>query len=131
VKALRAVGVQALVLGLLAGACLAEGPPKHPKISSAILDALRSGRLQTDPSQPPAPDRSMSLTEEGLRVYIQMMEVSEATLADLRGLGVTVEITDPAQRLVQARVPPAQLETVADLPGVTFIRLPDYGVSNR
>ncbi len=73
----------------------------------------------------------MSLTEEGLQVYIQMAAISEAALADLRGLGVTIEITDAAQRLVQARIPPAQIETVASLPHVTFIRLPDYGVSNR
>ncbi len=126
----RALCLQLVILAS-AGACLAQGPAKHPKISSAILDALRSGRLQTDSSQSRAPDGSMSLTEEGLQVYIQVVEVSEATLADLRGLGVTVEITDPAQRLVQARVPPAQLETVANVPGVTFIRLPDYGISNR
>jgi hypothetical protein len=114
-----------------AGACLAQVPATQPRISSAILDALRSGRLQTDSNRPPALDGPMSLTEEGLQVYIEVVEISEATLAELRGLGVIVEIMDPAQRLVQARVPPAQLESVANLPFVTFIRLPDYGIPNR
>jgi len=126
----RALCLQLVILAS-AGACLAQSPAKHPKISSAILDALRPGHLQADSNQSRAPDRSLDLTEQGLQVYIQMVEVSEATLADLRGLGVTVEIADPALRLVQARVPPGQLETVADLPGVTFVRLPDYGTPNR
>ncbi|MGH7429000.1 MAG: hypothetical protein ACREJ4_11700 [Candidatus Methylomirabilaceae bacterium] len=120
-----------LLIVMCAGACLAQGASKHPKISSTILDALRSGRLETDSNQSGTAERSMSVTTEGLQVYIQMAEVSDATLAELRGLGVTIEITDPPQRLVQARVPPAQLETVANLASVTFIRLPDYGVSNR
>jgi hypothetical protein len=126
-----AIGGQLLLIALLAGACLAGAPTKHPKMSSAIVDALHSGRLQKGPEQQPPLDPAFSLTSAGLQVYIEMVEVSDATLAELRALGVTIEVTDPRQRLVQARVPPAQLEAVAGLPSVRFIRLPDYGVHNR
>jgi hypothetical protein len=130
-KAFLTIGGQCLLLALLAGACLAGGPSKHPKISSAILDALESGRWQKESDRQLSPDPTFRLDSAGLQVYIEMVEVSAATLAELQAMGVTMEVTDPKQRLVQARVPPAQLRAVADLASVRFIRLPDYGVHNR
>jgi len=100
-------------------------------MSSAIVDAVQSGQLEQAFGQQPAWERSMNLTTEGLQVYIQMVEVSEATLRELHALGVTIELADPAQHLVQARVPLTQLEAVANLPSVSFVRLPDYGIHNR
>ena len=41
---------------------------------------------------------------------------------------MTIEIPDAEQHRVQARVPPGRLEVVAALPGVNFIRLPNYAV---
>jgi len=131
VKASLTTGGQFLMLALLAGACLAGAPSKHPKISSVIIDALESSRLQKGSDRQPSPDPMFNLDAAGLQVYIEMVEVSAATLAELQAMGVTIEVTDPAQRLVQARVPPARLEAVADLSSVRFIRLPDYGVHNR
>ena len=130
-KAFPAVGAQFLLFALLAGACIAGPPPKHPKMSSAIVDALESGRLEKGSDRQLSPDQAFSLDSAGLQVYIEMVEVSESALAELRALGVTIELTDSTQRLVQARVPPAQLRAVADLSSVRFIRLPDYGVHNR
>lgn len=130
-KAFLTIGGQCLLLALLAGACLAGAPSKHPKISSAILDALESGRWQKESDRQLSPDPTFRLDSAGLQVYIEMVEVSAATLAELQAMGVTIEVTDPKQRLVQARVPPAQLRAVADLASVRFIRLPDYGVHSR
>jgi hypothetical protein len=130
-KRYSALGGQFLLLALFAEACLAGPPTKHPKLSSAIVDALLSGRLQKGSDQQPSLNPAFRLSAAGLQVYIEMVEVSEAALGELRKMGVTVEVSDHAQRLVQARVPPAQLEAVADLPIVRFIRLPDYGVHNR
>lgn len=115
----------------LAETGLAHGPSKHQKMSSAVVEAIRSGRLQTEAAPQSAEDRSMSHTSVGLQVYVEVVEVSEATLADLRALGVAIELADPGQRLVQARVPVTQLEAVANLPIVRFIRLPDFGHHNR
>lgn len=130
-KAFRVSALQVVFLLSLALPCLAGTPFKHPKMSSAIVDAVESGRLRTELSLNQSLGSSMSLSEEGLQVYIEMEEVSEATLTELRSLGVTIELTDPAQRLVQARVPPTKLDAVAALPSVKFIRLPDYGFINR
>ncbi|MBI2884189.1 MAG: S8 family serine peptidase [Candidatus Methylomirabilis oxyfera] len=130
-KAFRVSALQVVFLLSLALPCLAGTPFKHPKMSSAIVDAVGSGRLQTELSLNQSLGSSMSLSEEGLQVYIEMEEVSEATLTGLRGVGVTIELTDPDQRLVQARIPLAKLDAVAALPSVKFIRLPDYGFTNR
>jgi len=62
-----------------------------------------------------------------VQVYI-LMAVTEANLSELRSRGVTIEITDPAHQRVQARIPVARLQAVADLPFVNFVRLPSYGV---
>src|SRR5262249_24409795 len=38
----------------------------------------------------------------------------------------TIEIPDAAHHRIQARVPTSRLEVVASLPGVNFVRLPNY-----
>jgi hypothetical protein len=125
------VGAQFVALVLLAGIGTAHEPPKHPKMAAALLQIVRATQPQDRPQQPWGPGGSPSITTEGVQVYLDVVEVSEATLASLRALGVTIEVTDAVQRLIQGRVPLDRLEAVADLPSVRFIRLPDYGVPNR
>jgi subtilisin family serine protease len=120
-----------LLLTALTETGLAQGPSKHQKIGSAVIEAIRSGQLQPEVASRSTEDQSKGLTPAGIQVYIEVIEVSEVTLAELEALGVTVELTDPAQRLVQARVPVTRLEAVADLPSVRFIRLPDFWHHNR
>ena len=55
-----------------------------------------------------------------------MSEVSAATIQQLTDAGVTIEIQDAAHRRVQARVPAARLQAVAQLAVVNSIRLPTY-----
>ena len=129
----RASCTQLLLLALSAATCLAQ-PPKFTKMSSALVYAIRSAQSQVESAQPVASNWSLGGVVQdatGVQVYIQMVEVTESALADLRALGVNVEVTDPAQRLVQARVPLTQLEAVASLSSTTLIRLPDYGLHNR
>lgn len=63
-----------------------------------------------------------------VQVYILVDAVTDENLSQLRAGGVTVEIPDAAHRRVQARIPVAQLQSVADLPFVNFIRLPNYAI---
>jgi subtilisin family serine protease len=123
--------IQLFFLGVLAATGHTQGPVRHPKISSVIADHTAPDRPMTESYLQPGLEISMNFTGEGLQVYIEMGEVSEAMLGDLRALGASIEIYDPAQRLIQARVPVAQLEAVAELRSVKFIRLPDYGFHNR
>lgn len=63
-----------------------------------------------------------------VQVYILMDAVSDENLRQLQTNGVTIEITDAAHRRVQARIPVNQLQSVAALPFVNFIRLPNYAI---
>jgi subtilisin family serine protease len=125
------IGVQLLLAGVLTGPGLAQTTGKHPKMGSAIVDASQERYSEAFSNRQAAWARPMSITREGLHVYIHVVEVSGATLASLEALGATIELADPEQRLVQARVPLPQLQAVANLASVTYVRLPDYGIQNR
>ena len=64
--------------------------------------------------------------EAEVQVYIVVAEITEENLQQLRAIGVTVELKDEQQRIVQARVPVTRLEEVTALPFVRFVRLPSY-----
>jgi subtilisin family serine protease len=69
------------------------------------------------------------LAATGLRVYLEVAAVPPTLAAELAARGGSLELVDPAGRLIQASVPPARLGEVADLPWVRLVRLPDYGVA--
>jgi len=66
--------------------------------------------------------------KQRVQVYVLMDEVTDEHLQELIAAGATIEIPDPERRRVQARIPVAQLASVAALPSVSFIRLPSYPV---
>ena len=81
----------------------------------SVRDAVHTRRLRIN-------------SNSEVQVYILMSAVTDDNLAQLRDGGVTIEISDPAHRRVQARIPVTRLQSVAGLPFVTFIRLPTYAV---
>jgi hypothetical protein len=95
-----------------AAATRALGAARLPK---SVQDAMQARRLRVD-------------DQTGVQVYLLLSEVTDDALNGLRAAGVTVEIPDAEHHRVQARVPPGRLEVVASLPGVNFIRLPNYAV---
>jgi len=125
-------------------------PYKHPKLSTPLAElarALPQQRGLIPKGQRTAPPTGFSLTtlpksvrdavrarmmrinnDAEVQVYILVVKVTEENLQELRAVGVTVELQDERQRIVQARVPVARLEEVGALPFVRFVRLPDYGV---
>jgi hypothetical protein len=80
---------------------------------SSVQDALQSRRLRID-------------ANNEVQVYILMSSVTDETVQQLVAAGVTVEIRDGARRRVQARLPVARLDAVAQLAVVDAIRLPTY-----
>src|SRR5207302_8752318 len=63
-----------------------------------------------------------------VQVYIHLAEVTDDNLRELRAAGVSIEIADAKQHIVQALVPVTRLGVVADLPFVQLVRLPNYAV---
>ncbi len=131
-------------------ALLKPRPPKHPKLSTPLADLVGAVPQQRGPipkgqriAAPPGfsvealPKSVRDLVRAGkmrinkdaeVQVYIQVAEVTDENLQQFQAAGVTVELSDKQQRIVQGRVPVTRLEEVAALPFVKFVRLPDYGL---
>lgn len=108
----------------------------HPKIASRLTLARGTISLSAQPGLTPVPlTESLSgfarFDQQGrVEVYITLDRVNESTLNALRNAGVEIEIYDTSQRLVQGWIAPSQVQAVADLSGVIFIDLPNYGMTN-
>lgn len=63
-----------------------------------------------------------------VQVYIYLDRLDEAALSELEGAGVTVELANRDQRVVQGWVAFYLVEDVAQLVNVKRIRPPDYAV---
>jgi len=79
----------------------------------SVQDAMRSRRLRID-------------ANNEVQVYILLSAVTDDTVKQLTDAGVTIEIRDPDRRRVQAHLPIAKLNSVAQLAIVDSIRLPTY-----
>ena len=82
-------------------------------LSPAVQDAVRGGWLQINSS-------------DEVQVYILVNALTDDTVNTLTAAGVTIELQDRGRRRVQARIPVARLQAVAELPQVDSIRLPTY-----
>jgi hypothetical protein len=102
------------------------------KLSPSILHGSETWNGRTRSERGLAFDMgAMDIDATGLQVYIELEDWSQTILDQLQAARVTIELTDPTQKLVQGRIPLDSLEQVARLPFVKFIRLPDYGYSNQ
>ncbi|MDE2058521.1 MAG: DUF4214 domain-containing protein [candidate division NC10 bacterium] len=108
----------------------------HPKIASRLTQAGGTAPLSTQPGLTPVPltERLSGFArfdQQGrVEVYITLDHVNESALNALRDSGVEIEIYDVSQRLVQGWIAPSQVQAVADLPSVTFVDLPNYGMTD-
>lgn len=118
----------------LAACTTAKGP--LPTVSSRLLSLLQEVEgtaIQRNRGlQGLVPLQEVHRDEAGrVEVMIDMTEVTGDTLKELQARGCSIEIYDPAQRLVQAWIPMERLREVAGLPFVKFLDLPNYGITNR
>src|SRR6266853_264953 len=79
----------------------------------SVRDAVQSRRLRFGASH-------------DVQVYILLSAVTDETVRQLTDAGATIESRDAARRRVQARVPVARLQSIAQLEAVDAIRLPTY-----
>ena len=84
-------------------------------VPKSVTDALRT--------------RRMRINQAGaVQVYILLDEASEENLRRLQEAGAVLELTDAQRTMVQAHVSVGDLEKLAVLPSVQFVRLPNYGI---
>jgi hypothetical protein len=79
----------------------------------SVQDAMQSRRLRSE-------------ANNEVQVYILLSSVTDDTVQQLVAAGVTIELRDEARRRVQAHLPVARLDAVAQLAIVDAIRLPTY-----
>jgi hypothetical protein len=120
----------ALGLSLAMAAQLQTGPDPSVsrKLTSLLLDLSQS---ETRPKsvQDAVRGRRLRINDANeVQVYVLLQSLSDENLQHLAEVGAAVEIKDAVRRRVQARVPVAQLQAVAALPFVDFVRLPNYAV---
>ena len=76
-------------------------------------------------------DKSTRINEKGeIQIYIQLYEIDDAKLEDLKKHVASIDIYDKKQKLVQGWALPSNIKIISGLPYVKFIDLPTYGVSN-
>jgi hypothetical protein len=93
-----------------------------PAVSADVLpepsrSALKTGRMRVNAAG-------------AVQVYIHVSSAGTANLNALKSAGVTVQLTDTKRGIVQAMVPADRLESVAALPFVGSMSLPQYGYTN-
>jgi hypothetical protein len=76
-------------------------------------------------------DKSTRINEQGeIQIYIQLYEIDESKLEDLKKHAVSIDIYDNKQKLVQGWALPNDIKAISELRFVKSIDLPAYGVSN-
>jgi hypothetical protein len=103
------------------------------KISSSLHSVIEELQSMTEKKQRVLTfiDKSTRINEQGeIQIYIQLYEIDDSKLEDLRKQGVSIDIYDNQQRLVQGWAAAHQIEIISELPFVKSIDLPAYGVSN-
>jgi hypothetical protein len=103
------------------------------KISSSLHSVIEDLESKTENKEQVLTfvDKSARINEQGeIQIYIQLHEIDESRLEDLKKHGVTIDIYDNKQKLVQGWALPSTIKIISGLPYVKSIDLPPYGVSN-
>ncbi|MGH7799642.1 MAG: hypothetical protein ACREOW_03310 [Thermodesulfobacteriota bacterium] len=104
---------------------------KYPKISTILLNEINRLETPTKEGVLSKSNSAIRMDEEGrIQIYIKLYEVDENKLEELRKNGLTIDIYDNKEKLVQGWALPKQIKMISELPYVKFIDLPTYGVSN-
>ncbi len=97
--------------------------PAQQKISSRLLYALKeSRRRDADPSRAPSLRSSVKVDADGTTLVDIKAEVTDAVLARIEAFGGTVINSFAQHQAIRARMPLNQVEALASMPQVIFIR---------
>src|SRR5262245_61016676 len=130
--------MRSLFVCLFALSLAAEAGAQNSKLTSVLADLVRASAasgsqtaLSMESMPPSVQDavRSRRLRIDAnneVQVYILLSAVTDDTVKQLTDAGVPMEIRVPDRRRVQAHLPVAKLNAVAQLAIVDSIRLPTY-----
>lgn len=105
--------------------------PAQQKISSHLLYALKEMRHgDGDPSRAPSPRSSVKVDADGTTMVDIRAKVTAAVLSKIQALGGTVISNFPQFQAIRARIPLRQVEALAQVPQVTFIRPADEAMTH-
>jgi uncharacterized repeat protein (TIGR01451 family) len=102
--------------------------PVQQRIDSHLLQALKMNRNEPVAEGIEKLETGISVDTDGMSLVDIKASVNRQLLARIRRMGA--EIINSFDADIRARVPLAQLETLASLPGVTFIRPADLGMTS-
>ena len=103
------------------------------KISSSLHSVMEELRSEKDKKQRVLTfiDKATRINEEGdIQIYIQLYEIDESKLEDLKKEGVSIDTYDNRTKLILGWAKPGEIEIISKLPFVKSIDLPGYGESN-
>jgi uncharacterized repeat protein (TIGR01451 family) len=102
--------------------------PVQQKIDSHLLQALKMNRNEPVAQGIEKLETGVVVDTDGMSLVDIKATVNRQLLARMRRMGA--EIINSFDADIRARVPLAQLETLASFPGVTFIRPADLGMTS-
>jgi subtilisin family serine protease len=101
-------------------------PRNHPRISSSLSQV--GGALLDSRATPNGAQGNIDGTP--VQVYVHLTDYDADYVSRLVEKGAKIEIVEASVKIIQARIPPGSLESIAELPFVRFIDEPDRPVSN-
>ena len=105
--------------------------PAQQKISSHLLYALKKGRQgEARPGGAPTLRTAVKVEADGTTLVDIDAEVTKAVLASIEALGGTVINSFPQYQAIRARIPLRQVETLAQVSEITFIRPADEAMTH-
>jgi subtilisin family serine protease len=133
------LGAQTAAKNIAFGKVAIPSSKTNPKIQEALSSSLdfmkkASPAVRKDFFDTKARNKFLfRLSEDGskIQLYIVLNSFDQKSLDALKKFGsLEIETTDGKRKIVQAQVPIADIDRIAAMPEVKFIRLPDYGFQN-
>lgn len=103
------------------------------KISSSLHSVVKELESKTENKNKGLKfaGKSARINEHGeIQIYILLYEIDESKLEDLKKHGLTIDIYNNIQKLVQGWASPSNIRKISELPYVELVDLPAFGVSN-
>jgi len=103
--------------------------PAQRKISSRLLYAVKVQRGELIDSGNLMRRSGVKVDPDGTTLVDIKAEVTEAVLARIRELGGTVISSFPRYQSIRARIPLDQIDVLAEMPQILFVRPPEEGIA--